>query len=155
MPDAAYASNRFYISLAGLAGEQAMFTEASGLQLEIEVFEYTEGGVNNFVHKLPGRTKVGNLTLKRGMTNSKAFLEWISNVALGQIDRQNISIMMFNTKGEELMRWDFIGAYPIKWMGPQYQASGNAAAIESLELAHSGLQLSKKIPLFPVPPKPT
>jgi phage tail-like protein len=144
MPDDAYASNRFYISIEGVTGEQALFTEASGLQLEIEVFEYTEGGVNSFVHKLPGRTKVGNLTLKRGMTNSKAFLEWISNVALGKIERKNVSIVMFNAKGDELMRWNFDGMYPIKWTGPQYQASGNAAAIESLELAHSGLQLSKK-----------
>ena len=144
MPDDAYASNRFYISIEGVTGEQALFTEASGLQLEIEVFEYTEGGVNSFVHKLPGRTKVGNLTLKRGMTNSKAFLEWISNVALGKIERKNVSIVMFSAKGDELMRWNFDGMYPIKWTGPQYQASGNAAAIESLELAHSGLQLSKK-----------
>ena len=144
MPDDAYASNRFYISIEGVTGEQALFTEASGLQVEIEVFEYTEGGVNSFVHKLPGRTKVGNLTLKRGMTNSKAFLEWISNVALGKIERKNVSIVMFSAKGEELMRWNFDGMYPIKWTGPQYQASGNAAAIESLELAHSGLQLSKK-----------
>lgn len=144
MPDEAYASNRFYISIEGVTGEQALFTEASGLQLEIEVFEYTEGGVNSFVHKLPGRTKVGNLTLKRGMTNSKAFLEWISNVALGKIERKNVSIVMFNAKGDELMRWNYDGMYPVKWTGPQYQASGNAAAIESLELAHSGLQLSKK-----------
>ena len=144
MPDDAYASNRFYISIEGVTGEQALFTEASGLQLEIEVFEYTEGGVNSFVHKLPGRTKVGNLTLKRGMTNSKAFLEWISNVALGKIERKNVSIVMFNAKGDELMRWNYDGMYPVKWTGPQYQASGNAAAIESLELAHSGLQLSKK-----------
>ena len=144
MPDDAYASNRFYISIEGVTGEQALFTEASGLQLEIEVFEYTEGGVNSFVHKLPGRTKVGNLTLKRGMTNSKAFLEWISNVALGKIERKNVSIVMFNSKGDELMRWNYDGAYPVKWTGPQYQASGNVAAIESLELAHSGLQLAKK-----------
>lgn len=142
--DSAYSSNRFYVSIEGVTGEQALFTEASGLQLEIEVFEYTEGGVNSFVHKLPGRTKVGNLTLKRGMTNSKAFLEWISNVALGKIERKNVSIVMFNAKGDELMRWNYDGMYPVKWTGPQYEASGNAAAIESLELAHSGLQLSKK-----------
>lgn len=142
--DSAYSSNRFYVSIEGVTGEQALFTEASGLQLEIEVFEYTEGGVNSFVHKLPGRTKVGNLTLKRGMTNSKAFLEWISNVALGKIERKNVSIVMFNAKGDELMRWNYDGMYPVKWTGPRYEASGNAAAIESLELAHSGLQLSKK-----------
>ena len=142
--DSAYSSNRFYVSIEGVTGEQALFTEASGLQLEIEVFEYTEGGVNSFVHKLPGRTKVGNLTLKRGMTNSKAFLEWISNVALGKIERKNVSIVMFNAKGDELMRWNYDGMYPVKWTGPQYEASGNAAAIESLELAHSGLQLYKK-----------
>lgn len=144
MPEDSYSASRFYVSIEGVTGEQALFTEASGLQLEIEVFEYTEGGVNSFVHKLPGRTKVGNLTLKRGMTNSKAFLEWISNVALGKIERKNVSIVMFNAKGDELMRWNYDGMYPVKWTGPQYQASGNAAAIESLELAHSGLQLSKK-----------
>ena len=44
------------------------FSECSGLDLELEVEEYAEGGENRFVHKLPGRRKQSDLVLKRGLS---------------------------------------------------------------------------------------
>ena len=55
MPVDSYPNCRFYVEIDGMA--QAVFTEVSGLQLEMEVMEYQEGGNNDFVHRLPGRTK--------------------------------------------------------------------------------------------------
>jgi len=113
----------------------------SGLQVEMEVFEYAEGGNNNFVHRLPGRTKVSNLTLKRGMTGSNDFFKWYAEVASGTIKRRNVSVIRYDVRGTELTRWSFVKAYPIKWVGPQLSAAGHDAAIETLELAHEGLNL--------------
>jgi phage tail-like protein len=121
---------------------QAIFTEVSGLQIETEVQEYAEGGNNGFVHRLPGRTRVGNITLKRGITGSNELFKWYMQIASGQkIDRRNISLVMYDVAGVELLRWNFLMAYPVKWIGPQFEANGNAAAIETLELAHAGLQM--------------
>ena len=38
------------------------FSEVSGLGAEIDIEEYREGGVNDFVHKLPKNTKTSDCT---------------------------------------------------------------------------------------------
>ena len=106
----AYPSYRFYVEIAGVP--QAVFTEVSGLQIETEITEYEEGGNNDFVHRLPGRTKIGNITLKRGMTSSNELLQWFLKIARGSIDRRNVTVIMYDSAGKELFRWNFIEAYP-------------------------------------------
>lgn len=133
----AYPNCRFYVEVGGIP--QAVFAEVSGLQVEMEVTEYAEGGINSFVHRLPGRTKVSNITLKRGMTASNDFFKWYMQGLRGKVDRRNISVVMYDTAGNELLRWNFIEAYPVKWIGPQMSGGGNAVAVETLELAHNGL----------------
>jgi phage tail-like protein len=137
-PDA-YPSCRFYVQIDEIG--QAVFTEVSGLQLETEVFDYEEGGYNSFPHRFPGRTKMGNLTLKRGMTSSNEFFKWYMEIARGQITRHNLSIIMYDSAGNEVTRWHLMQAYPVKWIGPQFTADSNNPAIETLELAHDGLDL--------------
>jgi phage tail-like protein len=135
-----YANCRFYVLIESMP--KAVFTELSGLQVETEVQEYAEGGNNTFTHRLPGRTKVSNITLKRGMTNSNEFFNWYLEHLQGKvITRRNLSIVMYDTTGKELMRWNFINAYPVKWVGPQFTSNGNQAAVETLELAHDGMQV--------------
>lgn len=138
MPDDIHGNLRFYVELD--QQKVAVFTELSGLQVETEVTEYAEGGNNNFVHKLPGRTKVSNITLKRGITQSNEFYKWYLQCCMGVITRRHVSVLMYDSAGQEVMRWNFINAYPVKWVGPQFASSGTAAAVETLELAHSGLQ---------------
>lgn len=139
MPSEAHANCRFYVEIDSIP--HAVFTEVSGLQMEMETMDYAEGGNNSFVHRLPGRIKVGNLTLKRGMTSSNEFLNWYSQAMQGQIVRRNLSVVMYNSLGKELMRWNFLNAYPVKWTGPQFAASGNTLAVETMELAHEGVRV--------------
>ncbi len=135
----AYPGCRFYVMFDDKA--QGVFTEVGGLQVEMEVLDYQEGGNNGFVHRLPGFTKVNNLTLKRGMSTSNDFYKWCSDIAGGKFTRRHVSVVMYDVEGDELMRWNFINAYPVKWIGPQFQVSDNGAAIETLELAHEGMTL--------------
>ena len=135
----AYPSCRFYVMFDQKM--QGVFTEVSGLQVEMDVMEYQEGGNNGFVHRLPGFTKVSNITLKRGMTKSNEFFKWCTSIASGEFSRRNVSIVMYDSAGEELMRWNFLHAYPVKWIGPQFRAADATAAIETLELAHGGMEL--------------
>ncbi|HEY7343071.1 MAG TPA: phage tail protein [Ktedonobacterales bacterium] len=139
-----HSTSRFYVEIDGMP--LAVFTEVSGLQLEMEVMEYQEGGVNDFVHRLPGRTKSSNLVLKRGITSSNEFFNWYTQLAQGQIKTKNISVVMYNLKGLAMVRWNLINAYPVKWIGPQFKAHDSTAAIETLELAHERLELASGIP---------
>ncbi len=134
----AYANCRFYIKLDNVP--QAVFTEVSGLQLEVAVEDYEEGGNNGFVHRLPGHARSGSVTLKRGMTRSNELVRWCAEVTQGQVKRRNLSVVMYDAAGSELCRWDLLNAYPFKWIGPQLAADGTTIAIETLEFAHEGLR---------------
>lgn len=116
------------------------FSEVSGLGFDIELEEYREGGVNDYVHKLPKVTKYSNIVLKRGMTNSMDFYNWYKDVTKGKIDRRQISIILLdNTQQKQLKRWDFKKSFPVKWIGPDLKADGNVLAVESIEIVHQGL----------------
>ena len=45
--------------------------------------------------------------------------------------------------GAERMRWNVRAAWPVKWSGPAFDAGSDAIAIESLELAHEGIEVAK------------
>ena len=138
----AHAACRFYVEIGGKDGGKqihALFTEVSGLQVEMQVMEYEEGGTNTFVHRLPGRLKVGNVTLKRGLTKSNEFLRWCM-----KLERRNVTVVMYDSTGQPVIRWNFANAYPVKWVGPQFTADSSTLAIESIELTHEGLTVDSQ-----------
>lgn len=130
-----HAACRFYVEI-GDGGKQiqAVFTELSGLQVEMQTMEYQEGGTNTFVHRLPGPLKVGNITLKHGLTKSNDFLKWLMN-----IERKNVTVVMYDVAGQPVVRWHFNKAYAVKWTGPTFTADSSGMAIESVEITHAGL----------------
>jgi phage tail-like protein len=131
----------FYVRGASDSDEvsQAVFSEVSGLEVEIEITPVEEGGVNTHVHKLPGRTKVSDITLKNGISSTNDLWLWFKRVLGGEFDRKNVSIVMVNQKGEQKARWDYEKALPIKWTGPQLKAEQSTLAIQTLVLTHKGL----------------
>ena len=136
-----HANCRFYVEIG--KNKEAVFTEMSGLQFETTVTEYEEGGSNGFVHRLPGRTKIGNITLKRGLTTSNELYKWYLDILQGKFRTQLVTVAMFDAKGgDPLAEWVFLDAYPVKWSGPQFVADGKAVAVETLELTHAGLRIA-------------
>jgi len=116
------------------------FSDVSGLQAELEVQEYREGGLNEYIHKRAGPTRYpSNLTLKKGVTDATALWSWYCNVMQGTIERKNLSIVLMDSAGNEQRRWNFLRAYPVKWTGPDLRAATAEVAAETVELAHDGL----------------
>ncbi len=134
----AYAATRFYVQIEGV--HHAVFTEVSGLQVETEVFEYREGGNNGYVHRLPGPIRVGNITLKHGLVGSAELFSWYMRVVQGKFEPRNLSVIVYDSEGKETARWNFVKAYPIRWVGPTLHGDTNDVAVETLELAHAGIQ---------------
>lgn len=132
-----YPANRFYVQIGG--DTQGVFTEVSGLQVELEIMDYREGGNNAFVHRLPGFIMMGNLSLKRGIVLKNDFYTWFTQIASGQFVSKNLSLVMYDVDGSPVITWNFTNAYPIKWIGPHFLASDAAVAVETLELAHEGI----------------
>jgi len=131
---------RFLVELDGVA--VAGFSEVQGLEAETEMEEYREGGVNGYVHRMPKGIRHPRIVMRRGMTASAALWEWYDNHAQGAIARarKNGSIILYKPDGEELCRWNFTEAYPVKWSGPSLNAMSSDTAIESVELVHNGLK---------------
>ncbi|HYU81087.1 MAG TPA: phage tail protein [Vicinamibacterales bacterium] len=133
---------RFLVEIQGMI--VGGFTEVTGLDMEMELEAYREGGVNAFIHQLPGAMRYpSHLVLKRGLTDADSFWRWYRDAANGDVARRNGSIILQNAKGDEVWRWNFVDAYPVRWTGPQLRASSAEIAIESLELAHRGLTKGK------------
>lgn len=142
MPDRVPLLNyRYRVEIAGLV--VAGFSEVSGLEQEIEVEEYKEGGMD-FVHKLPNGIKYANLVLKRGISDSPQLRLWYQAVVQAVTYRLPlpkspvIYISIIDASGEEQVRFLVKSAYPIKWSGPQLNATGSEVAIEALEIVHEG-----------------
>ncbi|HET7187372.1 MAG TPA: phage tail protein [Gemmatimonadaceae bacterium] len=128
----------FLVELDGIA--QGSFTECSGLEATTEVIETREGGDNVTVHKLPGKTTYADISLKWGLTDSDELWKWRLSVIEGTFQRKNGSIVVFDlTNKREVVRWNFVNAWPSKWDGPALSAKGNEIAIETLVLAHEGM----------------
>ena len=138
--DNPYLNFNFLVDL-GL-GEEMGFSEVEVPSGEIEVIEYREGGDRvNSARKLPGLAKYPNVTLKRGITGRTDLFEWWKSVRDGQVQRRNVTITLLDEQRQAVLRWHLRNAFPVKIEGPSLNASGNEVAIETLELAHEGLEV--------------
>jgi phage tail-like protein len=124
----------------------AGFAECTGLQMEAKVFEYKEGGNNSTTLRFPEHSSYSNVTLKRGVSTSNDLIDWQLDVATGAFKQNpraqnpSVAIVLMDEKGGEVRRWNLIRAFPVKWVGPDLKATGNEVAIETLELAHEGIE---------------
>ena len=99
------------------------------------------------MHKLPGRMTWPNITLKRGITQNDTLLAWLNKSSGEQfsangnkLTRSTAAITLIGPAGQRLRAWEFDGAFPIKWKGPDFAASSNDMAMEELEITHHGFR---------------
>jgi phage tail-like protein len=121
----------------------AGFSECSGIEASLEVLEYKEGGLNDHVRKFPTRASHSNITLKHGVIYLYDDLwNWHYDFVRGKGKRKDGLIVLQDESHQPAKIWKFKRGIPMKWVGPQLNATQSAAAIESLEIAHEGLQLT-------------
>lgn len=143
------------------------FSEVQGMDTDLEVETYNEGGLNTNTHQFMKRAKHSNLTFKKGVTNSTAIWDWHNQVmANNAIARKSGLIVLYERNGLDLTgraaraisgdpvsgaglplidrtpvaMWMFHRGLPESIKGPQLNAKSNEIAIETLEIRHEGLQ---------------
>jgi phage tail-like protein len=132
---------KFWIEINGIV--EAEFKECSGLRLERKVEPYEEGGVNDYVHQLPGRNSYVNIVLKYGVTSSNEVWNWYQEGLYdGKVTRKDFSILLRGVDGQVVKTWNVSKGFPVKWEGPSLNVEGNQVAVETLEIAHHGLKLA-------------
>jgi phage tail-like protein len=128
----------FRLSVPGLT--IGTFQNCNGLSMEFDVFEWAEGGNNEFIHHLPGRVRYPYLQLSAGMTDDNAMQAWFWKTR-EQAELKEVTIELTTQDGGTTRSWSFTDAFPVRWSGPGISASGNGLATESLDIAHSGLKM--------------
>lgn len=129
-----YRGFNFLVEIDGIT--QAGFQECSGLDSDTAVVEYREGADPSHTRKLSGLNSFSAITLKRGVTDSDELWRWRLTAVEGRTERRNGSIVLLDERGTEKLRWNFTNAWPSKWSGPAFNATGNSVAVETLEITH-------------------
>jgi len=120
--------NNFKVEIDGVI--MGGFKEVSGMRCETEVFE--ELRPDDTIRLLPGVTRCGPLVLKRGLAEGPELWNWYQEVVSGNVERKSGSIIMYDSKGVEKMRYNFFEAWPTKWTGPTLDAGKMEIAIEEV-----------------------
>ncbi len=135
-----YKAYNFLVEIDGIT--RAGFRECSGLDSAQDPIEYREGNEKYLtVRKLTGLVKYSNISLKYGITEDQDLWDWRTKAVEGEVERKNGSIVLLDDLGEEKRRWNFREAWPTKWTGASFNATGNEVAIETLEIAHEGISI--------------
>lgn len=142
MPQNPYRGYNFLVELDGIT--RAGFRECSGLDSAQDPIEYREGNEKPLTaRKLPGLVKYSNISLKWGISDDTDLFEWRTKTVTGEGEknnRKNGSIVLLDDTGEEKIRWNFREGWITKWTGPSFNATGNEVAIETMEIAHEGVE---------------
>jgi phage tail-like protein len=131
---------KFRVEIDGVA--EAAFSEVAIGETSTEAIDYREGTEPNHVRKLPGMTKYGNITLKRGVTDSQVIYQWHKDIVDGKIGekRKSITIVVIDEAGKDKARFVVSECWPTKYDPSDLNAKGNEVFIELLELVNEGIE---------------
>lgn len=122
---------RFVVAIDG--ERQAAFTECTPPRVEWDVEQIKEGGMNTYVHQLPGQRKPATLRLKNGIGKT-AVLDWYLASMSEPPTRKSVTVTLLDAEREPVIVWHLNDAFPTLWEGPQLQSDSATVAIQSLEL---------------------
>jgi len=145
MPDRTHPYGAFNF-LVNIDGSEALggFSDVSGLSTDITIAEYRNGNEReNHVRKVPGIHKVGDVTLKRGIVDSKALWEWITQTRnQGVVAQKNVVVTLLDEARNGVQSWKLRGVVPMKYNGPTLAAKGGGdVAMEELVLSAEAIEI--------------
>lgn len=131
---------RFRLEIDGI--QAAAFSDVAIAEVATDAVDYREGTDPMHVRKLSGLTKYGNITLKRGITDSLEISNWHKQIIAGQIqsNRKQVAIVVVDEAGADKARFVVSEAWPTKYHPSDLNAKGNEVYIEMLELVNEGLE---------------
>ncbi|MCB2206174.1 phage tail protein [bacterium] len=129
----------FKVEVLGIGNDNdSRFQSVSGLTLEFDVESIKEGGENRYEHKLPGRTKYPDLSLKRGLLTDSSVIEWCTDALQNrEIKPAILRISLLNESHEPVMSWKLHNAWPRKWSVSDFNATDNSIAVETIDISYN------------------
>jgi phage tail-like protein len=123
----------------------ASFAECDGLEMTMEPKTIREGGNNSRPIHLIGPVSYGQLTLKRGMSESLDLWDWFDRVLQqGQGGlRASGQVVMLSGRRQEQVQFLLEGCLPVKLKAPTLNAADGIIAIEEMQIAYETLRLQR------------
>lgn len=126
-----------FLDVGGVVENDIRFQDVSGLTAEMGIEEIQEGGENRFSHRLPTRAKYSNLILKRGMLTDSGLIKWFTDAIENfEFTPSTVVVKLLDHDHEPLVTWNFIKAWPVKWVVSDFKATENSIVVETIELAY-------------------
>lgn len=124
------------------------FQKCSELSVEVANVQYFEGG-SLIPHKSPGRLTFSDVTLERGATQDQDLFDWFQDVAfassgLGLTDpgyKRNLDIVQQDRDGTTLRRWSLARAWPVKFVGGEWDNESDENVIEQVTLTYDFFEM--------------
>ena len=138
----AFAENEIQFRLEAAAMVPVVFSTCSGIGSSSEVIEVRDGN-SNTTFKGPGRTTFRNVTCSRPVTLDNSLYQWRKQVETGDPAMKKSFTIVLLEKNRVVKAWTFSKGWPVKWELSEFDASKNEVAIETLEIAHEGMELSQ------------
>lgn len=134
-----------------IGGQAIAFSEVSGLSIGYETTTYKEspvasGSPGPRVMRMPAQPKDAVVTLKKGVmrgTSVPALFNWINAIQINQVEKRDVYVRLCDEKGDAVISWKVINAFPTKLDAPTFDAKSNDAAIESMELMGDGVLIEE------------
>lgn len=123
---------------------QAGFQELSGIGTEVAVIEYRNGNSReNNPMKLTGLSRVGDVTLKRGLIGSLDLFTWLDQIRNGDPKAlRTVTVKLMNEDHTEVVQtWKLLRARVVKHTSGPFNAKGSDVAIEEIVLAFERLEM--------------
>ena len=124
---------KFRVTIPGIPS-QIGFQKVSGLSKEVNVVEYDESAFE-YTHKLPGKTKFGEVTMERGMFSDSSMLDYMK-VIQNPDYRTTMIIQLMDRFGKVKRIWKLAEAWISKWEGSDLDATSDDVAIETITVQY-------------------
>lgn len=130
----------------------AAFSECTGLEMTMEPNTHREGGKNATEYQMVGPVSYGNLTLRRGMTETFDLWGWFNRInrpqgpdgptSGGYGTRARVVVEMLASEGAAVnARFTLEKCLPVKLSAPDLNASDGRVAIEEMQIAYERLEV--------------
>jgi phage tail-like protein len=118
-------------------GVVANFTSVSGVSSEVETVQNPTVGPDGkvIISILPGKPKTPTITLKRGLTSATELWDWHTACMTGTVDRRTGSVILMDTTGAEVVRYNFTDALLSKLSLSEGGATTSGVQIEEATLS--------------------
>lgn len=140
-----HASYRFMVAVNYIP--IAAFTDCTLPTIEWDMLPVKEGGLNTYVHQLPGQRKQATVSLKYGVSVANMLFEWYIAAMHEEfyLARRDVTITFYSRPFLPTIAYNIEDCFPSKWVGPSLKSSDNTIAVQTLDLVCGEIEV---VPMY-------